>query len=168
MRAITRLGIAYLIMAVASNAAESGGSRSFEGVIAAFRIKEPIIKPGENLKVVTVYQNTTSTAVNFRYLLLTEDAEIFRKDEREPLQHGCVGEPAVQEGTLKPLETVEFEEEVYLKCWDHLTPGDYEIRFCYHLGVLPEEIQEKYLKKYPHDGLVVPWSDRRYRFTIAK
>ncbi len=168
MRTIARLAIVYLVLVVASNAAESGGTRSFEGVIATFRITTPIIKPGDKLKVTTVYHNTGLTTVHFPFTDPSHFSEIFRKGEREQVPGYYIGTPFVQEVILKPLESVELDEEVDLRAWEDLSPGDYEIRFCFHLGMLPEEIQGKYQREYPYDSLVVPWSDRRYQFTIAK
>jgi hypothetical protein len=155
-------------MAVASNAAESGASRSIEGVTATFRIRTPIIKPRGKLKVVTVYHNAGSTTVHFPFMDPSHFSEIFRKGERTHVTGYYFGTPGVQEVTLKPSESVEFEEEVDLRAYEALSPGDYEIQFCFHLGMLPEEKRTKYLQEYPHDGLVIHWSDQKYPFTIAK
>jgi hypothetical protein len=169
MPRIVRLAILFVLIVV-SNAAESGGSRSIEGVTATFRIRTPIIKRGGKLKVVTVYHNAGSTTVRFPYMPdPSHFSEIFRKGERNHVHGYYFGTPAVEEVTLKPSESVTFKEVVDLRAFEDLPPGDYEIQFCYHVGMLlPREKQQKYLKKYPHEYFVVPWSDQRYPFTIAK
>ena len=168
MRTIVRLAILFVLV-VASNAAASRGSRSIEGVTAAFHIRTPIIKRGGKLKVVTVYHNAGSTTVRFPFMPdPSHFSNIFRKGEKDHVVGYYFGTPAVLGVTLKPSESVEYEEEVDLHAFEELPPGDYEIQFCFHLGMLPKEKQEKYLKEYPHEELVVPWSDQRYPFTIAK
>ena len=126
-----------------------------------------MIKRGGKLKVVTVYHNAGSMTVRFPFMAdPSHFSEIFRKGERNPVTGYYFGSPAVQEVTLKPSESVEFEEEVDLRAYEDLSPGDYEIQFRFHLGMLPEEKRKKYLEENTDDGLVVPWSDQRYQFTI--
>ena len=168
MRTVALVIVACLIQAVTANSAGSGGSRSIEGVIASFRITTPIVKRGGKLKVVTVYHNAGSTTVHFPLMDPSHFSNIFRKGERAHVAGYYIGTPGVWAVTLKRSESVEFEEEVTLKAFEDLSPGDYEIQFCFHLGMLPEEKKARYLKEYPHEGLVVPWSDHRYPFTIAK
>ncbi len=51
----------------------------------------------------------------------------------------------------------------------YLQPGDYEVQFGYHLGLLIDQsLVRRYQAKYPHDGYVVPWNDRRYAFALTK
>jgi hypothetical protein len=148
MQAIARVAI-VLVLGVASNTAESGGSRSIEGVIATFRIMNPIVKPGDPLRVLTVYRNTGFMTVHFPFMNPNYFSEIFRKGQREQVAGYYMGTPFVDEVILKPFESVEFEEELSLEGWEHLAPGDYEIQFCFHLGMLPEAIQGNYPREYP-------------------
>jgi hypothetical protein len=92
--------------------------------------------------VVTVYHNTGATTVHFPFMDPSHFSEIFWKGERNHVTGYYIGTPFVQEVTLKPSESVEFEEEVSFEAWEHLSSGDYEIQFCFHLGMLPEAIQE--------------------------
>ena len=167
MQGIARVAI-VLVLAVTSNAAESDGSRSIEGVIATFRIMNPVVKPGDPLRVLTVYHNIGFMTVNFPFMNPNYFSAIFRKGQREQVSGLYMGTPFVEAVTLKPWESAEFEEELSLEGWEHLSPGDYEIQFCFHLGMLPEAIQGNYPREYPYDSLVIPWSDQRYQFTIAK
>jgi hypothetical protein len=166
MQAIARVAI-VLVLVVASNAAESG-SRSIEGVIARFRIMNPVVKPGDPLRVLTVYHNISFMMVHFPFMNPNYFSEIFRKGQREPVTGYYMGTPGVEEVILKPFESVEFEEELSFEGWEPLSSGDYEIQFCFHLGMLPAAIQGNYPREYPYDSLVIPWSDQRYPFTIAK
>jgi hypothetical protein len=168
MQAIARVAIVLVLVGVCSNAAESGASRSIEGVIATFRIMNPLVKPGDPLRVLTVYRNISFMTVHFPFMNPNYFSEIFRKGQRAPVTGYYMGTPSVEEVILKPFESVEFEEELSLAGWEHLSPGDYEIQFCFHLGMLPEAIEGNYPREYPYDSLVIPWSDQRYQFTIAK
>ena len=166
MQRIAPFAIFFLLL-VASNAAESQGSRSIEGVTATFRITTPIIKRGGKLNVVTTYHNAGSTMVRFQFMPdPSHFSNIFRRGERNHVTGYYFGHPAVEQVTLKPSESVTFKEEVDLRAFEDLPTGDYEIQFSYHLAMLLPEKREKYLKEYPHEGLVIPWSDQRYQFTI--
>jgi hypothetical protein len=157
------------ILSLAASASEPLRSRSFHGVVASFHIQNPVVRPGDELTVAVVYRNTGTETVTFRFLQADEDAEVYRKGSRQEILKGCVGEPAPSKVTLGPGKSARFEQTFPWQCWGHLRPGDYELRFCYHLGLLADESErEKYRQKYPHDGYVVPWSDQRYQFTIAK
>src|SRR5437588_13021321 len=137
---------------------ELARSRSFNGITATFEIKNPIIKLGEDLKIVVVYRNTSSRTVHFRFFHLDEDADLYRKGKRKPIIGGFVGEPQALRVTLSPGESFRFEDIFNMKKWPDLPPGDYEIHFSYHLGLLSDEsLVKKYQAKYPHDGYVVPW-----------
>jgi hypothetical protein len=170
MRATTPLFIAWAMLMAGANATGSGHeARSFQGVVASFRVKDRVIKLGDKLTVITVYRNIGTETVTFRFFGPDVDAEIYEKGEREPLLRGCIGTPAPQKVVLQPSESVRFEEPAHLPCWSDLTPGDFEIQFHYHLGLLRDEsLQKKYLQMYPHDGYVVAWEDRRHQFTIVK
>jgi hypothetical protein len=144
-------------------------SRSFNGITAAFEIKNSIIRIGEDLKVVVVYRNISSRTVNFRFAHLDGEAKLYQKGKKKPVIGGFVGEFPYREVTLNPGESFRFEDMFNMKGWPDLPPGDYEIRFSYHLGLLIDDsLAKEYQAKYPHDGYVVPWSERRYAFTITK
>jgi hypothetical protein len=144
-------------------------SRCFNGITATFEITNPIIRTGEDLKVVVVYRNTGSETVHFRFFHVDEDADVYRRGEKRRLIGGFTGEPAPLETTLKPGQSFRFEDKFDMKGWSRLKPGDYEIRFGYHLGLLGDEsLIRKYRASYPHDGYVVPWTDHRYPFTLVR
>jgi hypothetical protein len=164
------VGCLLLLAAVLGFASEGGtDSRSFNGVTATFEIKTPVVKIGEDLRIVVVYRNVSDQTVSFRFFHLDEDGEIYPKGKTKPVIGGFVGEPQYQEVTLKPGEKLRFEDAFDMKGWVNLRPGAYEVRFFYHLGLLPDESRVKeYLKRYPHDGNVVPWDDRRYAFSLVE
>ena len=169
MQITVTAAFAACIFSLAVSASDPARSRSFHGVVASFYIQNPMVKPGEELRVAVVYRNTGAETVTFRFLQADEDAEVYRKGSREQILNRCVGEPAPSKVTLGPGKTARFEQTFPWQCWGHLVPGDYEVRFSYHLGLLADESErEKYKRKYPPDGYVVPWEDRRHRFTIAK
>ena len=157
------------IWTLTTSASEPPHSRSFNGVVASFHIQNPVVKPGDELTVAVVYRNTGAATVTFRFLQADEDAEVYRRGSQEQILKGCVGEPAPSNVTLGPGKSARFEQTFSWQCWDQLRPGDYEVRFCYHLGLLADESErENYQRKYPHDGYVVPWEDSRHRFTVTK
>jgi hypothetical protein len=144
-------------------------SRSFNGVTAAFEIKDSTIRIGEDLKVAVVYRNTGHRTVSFHFFQTDQDAKLYSKGKREPLVNVFVGEPQYSDVTLKPGESARFEEIFNLKGWPDLVPGNYEIRFYYHLGLLLDEsLAKSYRKKYHVEHNVVPWEDRRHSFVITK
>src|SRR5437868_3048091 len=59
--------------------------RSFNGVTANFEITNPLIKKGEDLKLVVVYHNAGPRAVTFRFFPAEEDAKLYRKGESKPI-----------------------------------------------------------------------------------
>jgi hypothetical protein len=164
--------IACLLLIVAPlcrAASEPIQSRSFNGITAAFEIKNPIIRIGEDLKILVVYRNTSSRSVSFRFSHLDWDAELYQKGKTKPIIGGFVGEAPYREITLDPGESFRFEDVINMKGWPNLSAGNYEIRFCYHLSLLSEDsLIKECQEKYPHDGYVVPWSERRYPFTLIK
>jgi hypothetical protein len=165
----TLIALLLLLVAEPGSASPRAQSRSFNGVTAIFEIKNFIIRSGEDLKIVVVYRNTSSRTVSFRFGHLDEDAEIYEIGKSKPIVGGYVGEFPFMEVTLKPGESHRFEDQFSMKGWPNLRPGDYEIRFCYDLGLLSDEsLMKEYQAKYPHEGYVVPWSDRRYSFTLVK
>jgi hypothetical protein len=171
LRAITRF-IAFQALAIVVSA-ETGTrleeSRSFEGVTAAFEVKTPVVKLGEDLKVTVVYSNDSAYNVRFRFFPVQEDAELYRKGDREAIIGGFSGEPHFDEVILKPGEKFQVDDSILMRAWHDLVPGNYEIRFCYHLGLFEDEmLRKKYQSIYPHDQYVVPWNDRKYQFTLVK
>jgi hypothetical protein len=148
---------------------QPAGSRSFEGVTATFQIRNPILMQRQDLKVAVAYTNNTDKTIKFRFFGLDSDAKIFRKGQKEPVAGvGVSGEVPIREVTLKLGATVRLSDLVHLKEWPDLLPGDYEIRFFYHLGAWQDRaLARKYQDKYPHDGLVVPWDENRYPFTVV-
>lgn len=143
-------------------------ARSFNGVVAEFRIKDPVIKMGEDLRLIVQYKNTGSKPVTFRFFAPDVDGQLYRRGEREPIIGGYVGEFASTKVTLQAGASAQFDEVFNLRGW-RLTPGDYEVRFYYHLALLDNaKLAQKYKNKYPHDFNVVPWEDRRHQFTITK
>lgn len=164
--------IIYLLLIGAARCGatpESLQSRSFNGVVASFRIKNPIISVGEDLKIIVVYRNTGTRAVKFRFYQVDEWVELFRKGENESIAGGFVGEPQFEEVTIKPGKSVRVEQTFNMKGWPYLAAGKYEIRFFYHLGLLfDESLIKQYQAKYPHPGYVVAWSNRRYPFRLSR
>lgn len=150
-------------------ASTSSGPRSFNGVTASFEIKDSVIRVGENLTVRVVYQNTGDRTVKFHFFEADEKAELYAKGRRQPLVNIFTGEPQYFDVILKPGESARFEEVFDLKGWPDLVPGDYEIRFYYHLALLfDKSLAEIYRKKYPVEYDLVPWEDRTHSFTITK
>src|ERR1700730_16076904 len=83
--------IACFLLAVAPlcrAASEPIQSRSFNRITAAFEIKNPIVKTGDDLKVHVVYRNTSSRLVKFRFSHLDEDIEVYKKGKKEPIIGG--------------------------------------------------------------------------------
>jgi hypothetical protein len=121
----------------------------------------------QDLRVAVAYTNNTDKTIKFRFFGLDSDAKIYRKGEDKPVV-GVSGELPIREVTLKRGATVHLDDLVHLKEWPDLLPGDYEIRFFYHLGAWQDRaLARKYQDKYPHDGLVVPWDENRYPFTVV-
>jgi len=144
-------------------------SRVFNGVIADFKIKSPIIRIGEDLKVDVAYQNTKDRIVAFRFSHLDEDIELYSKGSQKPIIGGFVGEAPYAEVRLKPGESFRFVDTINMKGWPDLPPGEYEVRFAYHLGLLSDDaLIKRYQAIYPHNHYVVPWSERRYGFRLVK
>lgn len=165
----TLVVLLLFLIAGPSVASPRAQSRLFNGVSATFEIKNPIITSGQDLKIVVVYRNTSSHTISFRFGHLEEDAEVYEKGKSKPIVGGYVGEFPFLEVTLKPGESHRFEDQFSLKGWPNLAPGNYEVRFYYHLSLLGDDASIKeYQAKYPHDGYVVPWSDRRYAFILKK
>jgi hypothetical protein len=119
--------------------------------------------------VIVVYKNTGSKAVKFRYVDAVQTAEVYRSGNRKPLIGGYISHGPHSEVTLMPGESVQFDEAFNLAAWHDLAPGKYEIRFFYHLWLLRDEsLAQKYKNKYPNEGYLVPWEDRKHPFTIVK
>ena len=96
-------------------ALEPAKSRSFNGITAAFQIKNPVIKIGEDLKVVVEYRNVSIRKVNFRFFHLDERVELYPKGEAKPIIGGFVGEAPHAEVTLNPGESYSFEDVINMK-----------------------------------------------------
>lgn len=161
--------LCFVVAPLCHASSEHVRSRSFNGVTAAFEIKGSVIRIGEDLRVVVLYQNTGHRTVNFHFFQADEKAEIYPKGKSKPLFNVFLGEPQYSDVTLKPGGSARFEELFNLKGWPDLVPGDYEIRFFYHLGLLfDESLAESYRKKYPVEYDLVPWEVRRHSFTITK
>src|SRR5438270_12893928 len=94
---------------------QSARARSFKGIIASFKIQNPIIKIGEDLKIVVVYRNTGNNKVHFRFFHLDENADVYKKGEDKPIIGGFTGEPAPLETTLNPGESLRFEDVFDMK-----------------------------------------------------
>jgi hypothetical protein len=163
------VSLLFVALFVGSAASESIQARSFNGVTATFTIKNPVIRIGENLKVVVVYRNTSDRTVKFRFAHLDAEAELYPKGKSKSIIGGNIGEMPFAEVTLGPGDSFPVEDEVNMKGWPQLKPGDYEIQFFYHLGLLPDSALIKHYQAiYPHDHYVVPWSDRRYGFRLIQ
>ena len=159
--------LALTLPMVASAEPKPEQSRSFEGVTATFEIQNPVLRQREDLKVVVVYENRGDRTIKFRFFPVDNDVRIYRKGENKRIA-GFPGELPISEVTLRPGERISLEDIVHLKEWPDLPPGDYEIRFFYHLGGwLDEAIVQKYQAKYPHEEYVVPWNDRAYGFALV-
>lgn len=144
-------------------------SRSFNGVTAAFEIKNPVVKSGDNLTVGVVYHNTGNQTVKFHFFKTDENAELYVRGSRLRLVNIFQGEPQFSDVILKPGENARGEEVFNLKGWRNLNPGSYEIRFYYRLGLLfDKSLAETYRKKYPVEDDLVAWEDRTHSFTIIK
>jgi hypothetical protein len=161
--------LCFVVAGLCHASSEHVRSRSFDGVTAAFEIKDFVIRIGEDLKVVAVYRNTGHRTVNFHFFQADQDTELYPKGKSKQLVNVFVGEPHYSDVILKPGESARFEETFNLKGWPDLVPGDYEIRFFYHLGLLfDDSLAKRYRKKYHVEHNVVPWEDRRHAFTITK
>ena len=72
--------------------------------------------------------------------------------------------------TLKPGETHEMKDELYItQCYD-LPPGHYSIRFYYPLRLIADEaLRGAYRKAYndPEYGLI-PWDGQDHQFTVVR
>src|SRR2546423_11034968 len=126
--------LALTLPMVASAEPKPEQSRSFEGVTATFEIKNPVLKQREDLSIIVAYSNISKRTVDFRFLDLAENVAIYRKGDHTKMAGGIYEEPVLREVILRPAETTTIEEIVPLKAWPDLPPGDYEIRFFYHLG----------------------------------
>jgi hypothetical protein len=169
MQSIARTVILSYTLILSVSASEPTLSRSFSGIVATFRIKNSVIKLGEDLKIVVVYRNVSHRTVNFHFFQADEKAELYLKGSRQPLVNVFTGEPQYSDVILKPGESARFEEVFNLKGWPDLVAGNYEIRFHYHLALLfDKSLAEKYRRKYPVEYDLVPWEDRRHLFTITK
>lgn len=144
-------------------------ARSFNGVVASFTIENPRVKLGENLKVKVVYRNVGHNPVEFRVYVADENAELYRKGIARPLVNIYNGEAQYDDLHLQPGESRVFEEVFDLRGWRDVTPGDYEVQFCYNLALLfDESLANTYRQKYHIDGYVIPWEERRHSFTVLK
>ncbi len=98
-------------------------SRFFNGVTASFEIKNPIVRLGEELKVVVGYRNGSNRTVRFRFSHLDFEAELYKKGKRKAIIGGYVGEAPYREISLSPGETFRTEDVFSLNGWPTCSPA---------------------------------------------
>lgn len=141
------------------------------GVTATVEIITPVIRAGENLKTRIVFRNTGTRPVAFRFLpSLMEHAVLYSNGERVPFANRAIGEVSYSEVFLKPGESTQINDNLPLKIWYDLVPGQYQIRFYYHLGLLlpNRSLMEAYERHYHAVNGLVPLERRSHSFTVVK
>jgi hypothetical protein len=159
------------LMTPACTSSTEGGEKSpvFDGVTATFTLTRSRIKMDQKLEVHFVFRNRGETTTTFRFFEPSIHARLYAKGEELGLLCPTADFP-VHSAVLKPGETYEFTDELYVTQCYHLVPGRYSIRFNYPLRLLADEsLRAQYEEKYHHPfaGLV-PWDGRDHPFTVVR